>query len=80
MTRLTVAQALIRFLAVQHSERDGTQQPLFAGCFGIFGHGNLAGIGQALHPCDPGMPLPIATQTRAYLNGCGLAVPPGLRR
>jgi 3D-(3,5/4)-trihydroxycyclohexane-1,2-dione acylhydrolase (decyclizing) len=48
MTRLTVAQALIRFLAGQHSERDGAQQPLFAGCFGIFGHGNLAGIGQAL--------------------------------
>ncbi|HEY9243876.1 MAG TPA: thiamine pyrophosphate-binding protein, partial [Streptosporangiaceae bacterium] len=48
MTRLTVAQALVRFLAVQHSERDGARQPLFAGCFGIFGHGNLAGIGQAL--------------------------------
>ena len=48
MTRLTVAQALVRFLAVQHTERDGAEQPLFAGCFGIFGHGNLAGIGQAL--------------------------------
>ena len=48
MIRLTVAQALVRFLAVQHSERDGARQPLFAGCFGIFGHGNLAGIGQAL--------------------------------
>ena len=46
--RLTVAQALVRFLAGQHSERDGTEQPLFAGCFGIFGHGNLAGLGQAL--------------------------------
>jgi 3D-(3,5/4)-trihydroxycyclohexane-1,2-dione acylhydrolase (decyclizing) len=46
--RLTVAQALVRFLAAQHSERDGVEQPLFAGCFGIFGHGNLAGLGQAL--------------------------------
>jgi len=46
--RLTVAQALVRFLAAQRSERDGAEQPLFAGCFGIFGHGNLAGIGQAL--------------------------------
>jgi len=46
--RLTVAQALVRFLAAQRSERDGTEQPLFAGCSGIFGHGNLAGIGQAL--------------------------------
>jgi 3D-(3,5/4)-trihydroxycyclohexane-1,2-dione acylhydrolase (decyclizing) len=46
--RLTVAQALVRFLASQYSERDGVTQRLIAGCFGIFGHGNLAGIGQAL--------------------------------
>jgi 3D-(3,5/4)-trihydroxycyclohexane-1,2-dione acylhydrolase (decyclizing) len=48
MTRLTVAQALVRFLGAQHTERDGERHRLFAGCFGIFGHGNLAGIGQAL--------------------------------
>ena len=46
--RLTVAQALVRFLGAQYSESDGTEQKLFAGCFGIFGHGNVAGIGQAL--------------------------------
>jgi 3D-(3,5/4)-trihydroxycyclohexane-1,2-dione acylhydrolase (decyclizing) len=46
--RLTVAQALVRFLAAQHTERDGEQQRLIAGCFGIFGHGNVAGVGQAL--------------------------------
>jgi len=46
--RLTMAQALVRFLGVQHSERDGRRQPFFAGVFGIFGHGNVAGIGQAL--------------------------------
>ena len=46
--RLTVGQAAVRFLAVQRSERDGAERPFFAGCFGIFGHGNLAGIGQAL--------------------------------
>ncbi|MFY0409202.1 3D-(3,5/4)-trihydroxycyclohexane-1,2-dione acylhydrolase (decyclizing) [Solicola sp. PLA-1-18] len=46
--RLTVAQAMVRFLAAQHSERDGHEQKLFAGCFGIFGHGNVAGLGQAL--------------------------------
>jgi len=46
--RLTTAQALIRFLSVQHSERDGRRQRFFAGVFGIFGHGNVAGIGQAL--------------------------------
>jgi 3D-(3,5/4)-trihydroxycyclohexane-1,2-dione acylhydrolase (decyclizing) len=46
--RLTVGQALVRFLAAQHTERDGTEQRLIAGCFGIFGHGNVAGVGQAL--------------------------------
>jgi 3D-(3,5/4)-trihydroxycyclohexane-1,2-dione acylhydrolase (decyclizing) len=46
--RLTVAQATVEFLAVQWTERDGERQRLFAGCFGIFGHGNVAGIGQAL--------------------------------
>ncbi|WP_200215823.1 3D-(3,5/4)-trihydroxycyclohexane-1,2-dione acylhydrolase (decyclizing) [Micromonospora coerulea] len=46
--RLTVGQAVVRFLASQWSERDGQRQKLFAGCFGIFGHGNVAGVGQAL--------------------------------
>lgn len=46
--RLTMAQAVVRFLAMQHSERDGVRQRFFGGCFGIFGHGNVAGIGQAL--------------------------------
>jgi 3D-(3,5/4)-trihydroxycyclohexane-1,2-dione acylhydrolase (decyclizing) len=46
--RLTVAQALVRFLAAQRLERDGESQPFFAGCLGIFGHGNLSGMGQAL--------------------------------
>jgi 3D-(3,5/4)-trihydroxycyclohexane-1,2-dione acylhydrolase (decyclizing) len=46
--RLTTAQALVRFLANQYVERDGVEQRLFAGAFGIFGHGNVAGVGQAL--------------------------------
>jgi 3D-(3,5/4)-trihydroxycyclohexane-1,2-dione acylhydrolase (decyclizing) len=46
--RLTVAQALVRFLANQYTERDGVEQRLIAGCLGIFGHGNVAGLGQAL--------------------------------
>jgi 3D-(3,5/4)-trihydroxycyclohexane-1,2-dione acylhydrolase (decyclizing) len=46
--RLTMAQALVRFLASQYVERDGTERRFFAGCFGIFGHGNVAGVGQAL--------------------------------
>src|SRR5215218_2835672 len=46
--RLTTAQALVRFLANQYVERDGLEQRFFAGVFGIFGHGNVAGVGQAL--------------------------------
>ena len=46
--RLTMAQALVRFLAAQHSERDGVEHRFFEGCFGIFGHGNVTGVGQAL--------------------------------
>ncbi|MEV7436731.1 3D-(3,5/4)-trihydroxycyclohexane-1,2-dione acylhydrolase (decyclizing) [Streptomyces griseoviridis] len=46
--RLTVAQALVRFLSVQYTERDGVRQRLIAGTWGIFGHGNVAGLGQAL--------------------------------
>ena len=46
--RLTVGQATVRFLAQQYSERDGVEHRLVAGCFGIFGHGNVAGIGEAL--------------------------------
>jgi len=47
-TKLTTAQAIILFLQNQYSERDGHEQPFFAGCWGIFGHGNVAGVGQAL--------------------------------
>ncbi|MEU8974398.1 3D-(3,5/4)-trihydroxycyclohexane-1,2-dione acylhydrolase (decyclizing) [Streptomyces monashensis] len=46
--RLTTAQALVRFLAHQYSERDGQEQRLIPGVWGIFGHGNVAGLGQAL--------------------------------
>src|SRR5258708_31010435 len=56
--RLTVGQALVRFLAAQLSERDGARRRLIAGCFGIFGHGNVAGVGEALleaELADPAM-------------------------
>jgi 3D-(3,5/4)-trihydroxycyclohexane-1,2-dione acylhydrolase (decyclizing) len=49
---MTMAQALVAFLEQQFVERDGREHAFFGGCFGIFGHGNVAGIGQALqeHP------------------------------
>ncbi len=46
--RLTMAQALVKYLQVQYSERDGRTQRLIPAIFGIFGHGNVAGLGQAL--------------------------------
>jgi 3D-(3,5/4)-trihydroxycyclohexane-1,2-dione acylhydrolase (decyclizing) len=46
--RHTVAQATVRFLANQYSERDGARRRLIPGCWGIFGHGNVAGVAQAL--------------------------------
>ena len=46
--RLTMAQALVEFLARQHTERDGVERRFFAGVFGILGHGNVAGVGEAL--------------------------------
>lgn len=47
--RLTVAQALIRHLMAQETEIDGARAPLFAGMWAIFGHGNVAAMGEALH-------------------------------
>ena len=52
--RLTMAQALVRFLAAQQVERDGARHRFFEGCFGIFGHGNVTGVGQALAE-EPGL-------------------------
>src|SRR5216683_7588535 len=52
--RLTIAQGIISFLQNQYVERDGSQHRFFEGCFGIFGHGNVTGIGQALEQ-DPGL-------------------------
>jgi len=48
-TRLTMAQALVRFLSMQYVERDGIEHRFVNGCFGIFGHGNVAGVGEALY-------------------------------
>ncbi|MFE2429135.1 3D-(3,5/4)-trihydroxycyclohexane-1,2-dione acylhydrolase (decyclizing) [Streptomyces sp. NPDC059373] len=54
--RLTVAQALVRFLSAQYTERDGVRHRLISGTWGIFGHGNVAGIGQALIEAQDVMP------------------------
>ncbi|MGI5421326.1 3D-(3,5/4)-trihydroxycyclohexane-1,2-dione acylhydrolase (decyclizing) [Actinomadura luteofluorescens] len=66
--RLTVAQALVRFLSVQYSERDGVERRFFAGCFGIFGHGNVAGMGQALLEHGDGLPYLMARNEQAMVH------------
>jgi 3D-(3,5/4)-trihydroxycyclohexane-1,2-dione acylhydrolase (decyclizing) len=65
--RLTVAQATIAYLKNQYVERDGEQQKFFAGCFGILGHGNVAGIGQALHQ-NPDFPFYVARNEQAMVH------------
>ncbi|MCA9838220.1 MAG: 3D-(3,5/4)-trihydroxycyclohexane-1,2-dione acylhydrolase (decyclizing) [Trueperaceae bacterium] len=56
--RLTVGQALVKFLAAQYTERDGKEQRLIKGTWGIFGHGNVAGLGQALQELGPEVDMP----------------------
>ncbi|SNT64040.1 3D-(3,5/4)-trihydroxycyclohexane-1,2-dione acylhydrolase (decyclizing) [Asanoa hainanensis] len=67
-TRLTVAQALVRFLTAQETERDGVRHRFFAGTFGIFGHGNLAGMGQALREYAETMPYHLARNEQAMVH------------
>src|SRR4051794_17965795 len=68
MTRLTVAQALVRFLGAQEIERDGARARFFAGCFGIFGHGNVAGVGQALQQHADLLPYVPARNEQAMVH------------
>ena len=68
MTRLTMAQALVRFLASQYVERDGTEQRFFAGCWGIFGHGNVAGIGEALFESPDLLPYYMARNEQSMVH------------
>jgi 3D-(3,5/4)-trihydroxycyclohexane-1,2-dione acylhydrolase (decyclizing) len=54
--RLTAAQAVVRYLAAQRTRIDGADVPLVAGCWAIFGHGNVAGLGEALHQAREALP------------------------
>ena len=68
MTRkLTTAQAIIQFLKAQYVSRDGKEQAFFAGCFGIFGHGNVAGVGQALQQ-SPDFPYYLCRNEQAMVH------------
>ncbi len=54
--RLTAAQALVRYCANQYIEIDGSEVPYLAGCWAIFGHGNVAGLGEALYQVRDALP------------------------
>ncbi len=66
-TRLTVAQAIVAFLKNQYSSRDGEEHRLFEGCLGIFGHGNVAGLGQALEQ-DRSLPYYLFRNEQAMVH------------
>jgi 3D-(3,5/4)-trihydroxycyclohexane-1,2-dione acylhydrolase (decyclizing) len=66
--RLTMAQAVVRFLSQQRTARDGREQPLIAGVLGIFGHGNVAGIGEALQAFQTSMPYYLARNEQAMVH------------
>ena len=89
--RLTMAQALVRFLAAQRTG-DGPDLPLFGGVFAIFGHGNVAGLGEALHRHREELPVYRAhneqamahaaiayakTQRRRRMMACTTSIGPG---
>ncbi len=65
--RLTTAQAIIQFLKNQFVTRDGNRNAFFAGCFGIFGHGNVAGVGQALQQ-NPDFPYYLCRNEQAMVH------------
>src|ERR1700739_4659936 len=66
-TRRTLAQAIVTFLKNQYTERDGKEHRLFEGCLGIFGHGNVAGMGQAFEQ-DPGLPYYLFRNEQAMVH------------
>jgi 3D-(3,5/4)-trihydroxycyclohexane-1,2-dione acylhydrolase (decyclizing) len=65
--RMTMAQALVAYLQKQCSGRDGKEHRFFEGIFGIFGHGNVAGIGQALEQ-DPGLKYHLCRNEQAMVH------------
>jgi 3D-(3,5/4)-trihydroxycyclohexane-1,2-dione acylhydrolase (decyclizing) len=64
---MTVGQAIVNFLKHQHVERDGRQHPFFAGVLGIFGHGNVAGLGEALLE-NPDLPYTLVRNEQAAVH------------
>jgi 3D-(3,5/4)-trihydroxycyclohexane-1,2-dione acylhydrolase (decyclizing) len=73
-TRLTMSQALVKYISAQFSERDGHERRLIPAIFGIFGHGNVAGIGQALYEYGNDLPYYHSYNEQSMVHtACGFA-------
>ena len=72
--RLTTAQAVVKFLAAQYSVADGERARLIPAALGIFGHGNVAGLGQALDELSDELPF-IQGRHEQYLAHIAVALP-----
>lgn len=66
--RLTTGQAIVRYLMAQHVELDGVTTPFFAGCWGIFGHGNIGGVAQGLQQAGPAFPYYLARNEQSMVH------------
>ncbi len=66
--RLTMGQALVEFLKQQYTSFDGGEQPFFGGVFAIFGHGNVAGLGQALRESADRLPCVLPRNEQAMVH------------
>ena len=77
--RLTAAQALVRYALAQHVEVDGARTPYLAGCWAIFGHGNVAGLGEALHGVRDRLPT-LRGHNEQSMAHAGIAYSKAMRR
>ena len=68
---LTTAQAIVRYLQAQWSERDGDRRRLIPGIWGIFGHGNVIGLGQALEEVGDGLTFHQGRNEQSFLCSPG---------
>jgi 3D-(3,5/4)-trihydroxycyclohexane-1,2-dione acylhydrolase (decyclizing) len=66
--RLTTGQAVINYLAVQHVERDGVEHRFFAGLWGIFGHGNIGGVAQAIQQVEADFPYYLTRNEQSMVH------------
>ncbi|MEP6943665.1 MAG: thiamine pyrophosphate-binding protein, partial [Betaproteobacteria bacterium] len=78
--RLTMAQALVRFLAAQRVDIDDASLPLFGGVFAIFGHGNVSGVGEALYAHRDGLPTYRAHNEQAMAHAAIAYAKANMRR